>query len=236
ARPPAPANSGAFESFARRAGPIDCAAALGAMGAAMDEFFYMLLLAALAIPMIAIAALVVALSQFGAVRRLDERLRALVFARAQGPLPQAGAPFAAPPRPRAPAPTPTAAPVSTTQTEATPAPAIETAAPAPRRPPPPPASPPPLPPAPPPSVPPVGAARSSPPRSIGFEERFGTRWVVWVGGIALALGGIFLVRYTIQQVLIGPRVRIALGALLAAALVAIGEWSRRRERLAGIPG
>src|SRR5262249_35417346 len=40
----------------------------------------------------------------------------------------------------------------------------------------------------------------------------------------------------IQQGLIGPRVRIALGALLAAALVAIGEWSRRRERLAGIPG
>ena len=77
----------------------------------MDEFFYMLLLVALAIPMIAIAALVVALSQFSAVRRLDERLRALEFARAQGPLPQAGAPFAAPPRPRAPAPTPTAAPV-----------------------------------------------------------------------------------------------------------------------------
>jgi uncharacterized membrane protein len=60
--------------------------------------------------------------------------------------------------------------------------------------------------------------------------------VVWVGGIALALGGVFLVRYTIQQGLIGPGVRIALGALLAAALVAIGEWSRRRERLAGIPG
>ena len=86
-------------------------------------------------------------------------------------------------------------------------------------------------------MPPVSAASPPPPpRSIGFEERFGTRWVVWVGGIALALGGIFLVRYTIQQGLIGPGVRIALGALLAAALVAIGEWSRRRERLAGIPG
>jgi hypothetical protein len=33
--------------------------------------------------------------------------------------------------------------------------------------------------------------------SVGFEERFGTRWVVWVGGVALALGGIFLVRYTV---------------------------------------
>ena len=60
--------------------------------------------------------------------------------------------------------------------------------------------------------------------------------MVWVGGVALALGGIFLVRYTIQQGLIGPRVRIALGALLAAALVIAGEWSRRTERRAGIPG
>jgi uncharacterized membrane protein len=71
---------------------------------------------------------------------------------------------------------------------------------------------------------------------VGFEEQFGTRWVVWIGGIALVLGGIFLVRYTIQQGLIGPAVRIALGALLAAILIGIGEWARRRDRLSGIRG
>ena len=202
----------------------------------MDDFFYMLLLAALAIPLIAIAALVVALSQFSAIRRLDERLRALEFARAQGPLPQGAAPTAAAPQPPSTTLAPATTPASTAQTETARAPATEateiTASAAAESP----AAPPPLPPSPPPSVPPVGAASPPPPRSIGFEERFGTRWVVWVGGIALALGGIFLVRYTIQQGLIGPGVRIALGALLAAALVAIGEWSRRRERLAGIPG
>src|SRR5262252_947675 len=69
-----------------------------------------------------------------------------------------------------------------------------------------------------------------------FEENFGTRWVVWIGGLALALGGIFLVRYSIQQGLIGPGVRIFLGALLAAALIAAGEWARRSDRLAGISG
>ncbi len=53
--------------------------------------------------------------------------------------------------------------------------------------------------------------------------------MVWVGGVALALGGIFLVRYTIQEGLIGPGVRIVLGALLALALVAAGEWQRRKE-------
>jgi uncharacterized membrane protein len=62
-----------------------------------------------------------------------------------------------------------------------------------------------------------------------FEERFGTQWVVWVGGVALALGGIFLVRYSIEQGWIGPAVRVFLGALLAAALIATGEWTRRNE-------
>jgi uncharacterized membrane protein len=66
-----------------------------------------------------------------------------------------------------------------------------------------------------------------------FERRFGTQWVVWIGGIALALGGIFLVRYTIEAGLIGPGMRIILGGLLAIALVGLGEYARRRELLAG---
>ncbi len=85
-----------------------------------------------------------------------------------------------------------------------------------------------------PTTPPV-APLARPPE-IGFEERFGTRWVVWVGGVALALGGIFLVRYSIQEGLIGPGVRIMLGALLALVLVAAGEWTRRKENLSGLPG
>jgi uncharacterized membrane protein len=46
----------------------------------------------------------------------------------------------------------------------------------------------------------------------------------------------FLVRFTIQQGLIGPGVRIALGALLAVTLIAVGEWARRNEKLSGLPG
>jgi uncharacterized membrane protein len=89
------------------------------------------------------------------------------------------------------------------------------------------------PPPPPTSVPPISPPPSASP---DLEERFGTRWVVWVGGLALALGGIFLVRHAIEQGWIGPGVRIMLGALLAAALVGAGEWLRRRENLAGIAG
>ena len=71
---------------------------------------------------------------------------------------------------------------------------------------------------------------------MGLEERFGTQWVVWVGGLALALGGFFLVRYSIEQGLVGPGVRVMLGALLAIALIAAGEWARRNEQLHGIAG
>jgi uncharacterized membrane protein len=61
------------------------------------------------------------------------------------------------------------------------------------------------------------------------EETIGTRWTVWVGGVALALGGLFLVRYSIEQGLLGPSARIAAGALFSFALLAAGEWMRRRE-------
>ena len=69
-----------------------------------------------------------------------------------------------------------------------------------------------------------------------FEQMIGTRWVVWVGGLALALGGVFLVTYAIEQGFVGPGVRVTLAALLAAALIAAGEWTRRNERLAGFTG
>jgi uncharacterized membrane protein len=82
--------------------------------------------------------------------------------------------------------------------------------------------------APPPPTPPL------PPADPGFEERIGTRWVVWIGGLALALGGFFLVRYSIEAGLLGPRVRTFLGGLFALALLGAGEWTRRKESIADI--
>ena len=87
-----------------------------------------------------------------------------------------------------------------------------------------------------PAAPPPAAA---PGRSL--EEAIGTRWAVWLGGLALALGGLFLVRYSIEQGWFGPAARTLFGAVFAAALVAAGEVMRRRERdgrspqLAAIP-
>ena len=73
-----------------------------------------------------------------------------------------------------------------------------------------------------------------PPAEAGFEERIGTRWVVWIGGLTLALGGFFLVRYSIEAGLLGPNVRVALGGLFALALLGAGEWTRRKESISDI--
>jgi uncharacterized membrane protein len=190
----------------------------------MFDGIVLLVLIALAFPVIAVVALVQASSLGGLVRRLEGRVNALERAiAASGARTAAAAPPATPvaaPVPTPPAPQPPQSPQpAPVQAESVVPPPVPPAGPTPSAVP---------------STPP--RAPSSPPPQIGFEERFGTRWVVWVGGVALVLGGIFLVRYTIQEGLIGPGVRIMLGALLALVLVAAGEWTRRKENLSGLPG
>ncbi len=202
----------------------------------MEGLIVLGVLLLLAVPVIAIIALVTSLSAGSRLTALERRVIALAAndralqllttrvsalegrtdaAGPAGEAPSPGAPAApagplAPTAPAAPVePPPSEVPASTTAPEAVATPAM----------------PPRIAPQAPPSAPPRPARASS----SSFEERFGTRWVVWIGGVALALGGIFLVRYSIQQGWIGPGVRIALGALLAALLIAAGEWLRRRE-------
>ena len=58
--------------------------------------------------------------------------------------------------------------------------------------------------------------------------------MVWVGGLTLALGGFFMVRYSIDAGLLGPGVRTLLGGAFALALLAAGEWTRRKESFSAI--
>jgi uncharacterized membrane protein len=60
-----------------------------------------------------------------------------------------------------------------------------------------------------------------------IETALGTRWAVWVGGVALALGGLFLIRYSIEAGIFGPGVRLTMAALLGLALTGAGEFIRR---------
>ena len=77
-----------------------------------------------------------------------------------------------------------------------------------------------------PEPPPHGA--SGPRSRDSLESYLGARWPVWVGGVALAFGGIFLVRYSIEAGLLGPAARLALAAIFGFVLMAGGELLRRR--------
>jgi uncharacterized membrane protein len=57
-----------------------------------------------------------------------------------------------------------------------------------------------------------------------WEEVLVENWLVWLGGLALALGGAFLVKLSIDYGLLTPVVRIVLGVLLGIGLWAGAEW------------
>ena len=64
--------------------------------------------------------------------------------------------------------------------------------------------------------------------SPGWEERFASRWLVWLGGLAIALAGLFLIKYSAERGWFSPALRCATGVALGAAFAATGEWVRRR--------
>ena len=78
-----------------------------------------------------------------------------------------------------------------------------------------------------PSAPPVRPKPVAAP-ALSLEERLGTRFFVWVGAVALALAGTYLVKYTFDQGLISPAVRVVLGSLFGLTLLAVGEFLRKR--------
>ena len=55
-------------------------------------------------------------------------------------------------------------------------------------------------------------------------------WMVWLGGISVAFAGVFLVKYAIDQGLLTPAARVALGTCTGLAMHALAEWLVRRTR------
>jgi uncharacterized membrane protein len=155
------------------------------------------------------------------VVRLEKRILELERAVGIGPAPQqpveAAPAVAPPPEPAVPVPPPPARPSS-------PGPFSQ---------------PPPLPPgegetveaspSPAPPPPPAWPAFQPPPArpAAGLEERLGARLPVWIGSIALALAGAFLVKYSFEQGWLSPVVRVSLGVLFGIVLLAAGERLRR---------
>ncbi len=61
------------------------------------------------------------------------------------------------------------------------------------------------------------------------EQALASRWFVWIGGVAIAIGGLLFVKYAYDNELISPALQIVLGLLLGAVLIAAGEFLRRKS-------
>lgn len=86
-------------------------------------------------------------------------------------------------------------------------------------------------PAAPPLPPPARAAAIAPPprQALNLEQFMGVKLFAWLGGFALFLGAVFFVKHSIEQGWIPPEVRVALGFLLGASLVAGGVLLSRKR-------
>ncbi|MEP7172388.1 MAG: DUF2339 domain-containing protein [Aestuariivirga sp.] len=73
----------------------------------------------------------------------------------------------------------------------------------------------------------VPEKKPKPPRQ-DMEQQLASRWFVWIGGIAIAIGGLLFVKYAYENGLISPSLQIFLGLLLGAALVFAGDTLHRR--------
>ena len=73
-----------------------------------------------------------------------------------------------------------------------------------------------------------------PPESFAhlFERLVGGRLLIWIGGIALAVAGVLLVRFSMQIGLITPAVQMLMAGAFGIALLVAGEIARRRPGIA----
>jgi uncharacterized membrane protein len=65
-----------------------------------------------------------------------------------------------------------------------------------------------------------------------FEQRLVENWLVWLGGVTLALGGAFLVKLSIDHGLLTPAVRVLLAMVVGIGLAAGAERLRRCDATA----
>ncbi|HEX8281655.1 MAG TPA: DUF2339 domain-containing protein, partial [Chthoniobacterales bacterium] len=77
--------------------------------------------------------------------------------------------------------------------------------------------------------PPLPTPAHAPRAAIDWEAFMGVKLFAWIGGFALFLGVVFLVQYSFANNLITPFMRIVLGAIIGAALVAAGWFTARRN-------
>lgn len=180
------------------------------------------------VALIPLAAFVLLLNVWQRVQRLEEAVRAMGGQVQAGQVGVAG-PASAPPGPSAstapaPAAIPAAKPAAIASTAAAAGGASVAAAPASTVAPS--ASSSPMPPAATPASPP--AVQRPERRSV--ERALGARLPIWIGSIAVALAGVFLFKYAIDEGYFGPLARVVVGVIAGLVMLGAAEWLRRRSR------
>lgn len=66
--------------------------------------------------------------------------------------------------------------------------------------------------------------------SFNFDKFLSGNGLLWLGAIVLALGGVFLAKYSIEAGLFPPEMRIILGSLFGICLVVAAEFIYRRPK------
>ena len=67
-------------------------------------------------------------------------------------------------------------------------------------------------------------------RRWSFEEALGGKVFVWIGGVALALAGAYLVKYSWENQLLSVGARLTLAAGFGLAMIGVGTWLRTRAQ------
>jgi uncharacterized membrane protein len=74
-----------------------------------------------------------------------------------------------------------------------------------------------------------GTASREPDLLERLLQNIRNNWMVWLGGICVGLAGVFMVRYSIEQGLLGPETRVVLSLLAGIGLHVAAEWLRRNK-------
>jgi uncharacterized membrane protein len=84
-----------------------------------------------------------------------------------------------------------------------------------------------------PPPPPIPATPTPPPRAkapvINWEQFMGVKGFAWIGGVALFLGVAFFVKYSFDNNLLPPELRVAIGFLTGLGLLVVGVIMSRRN-------
>jgi uncharacterized membrane protein len=79
-----------------------------------------------------------------------------------------------------------------------------------------------------PTLPPLAKKPIGPGFSARVEQSLRGNWLIWVAGIALALGGVFIVQYAAESGWLGPKARIGIALLAGAAMLGFAHYLRSR--------